>query len=106
MAHWPRWVDEPTIDSTAMLSAYMKWAASATESELGATIPYLYTVEHLPVIAEAGYIGGIRMPAKVCDTPDCARCLTGASGYKFRWVDRRWLATYQELKRPGSFSFR
>ena len=45
MAHFPRW-GGPDVDSPAMLSAYLDWASSASESEFSATFPHLWMVGH------------------------------------------------------------
>ena len=55
MAHFPRWVEEPTLDSQALFSAYLQWSKEATLSELADTVPYLYTIEHRPFLAGRVY---------------------------------------------------
>ena len=104
MAALPRWIDNDTLDSAAMLSAYLGWAAGATKDEIKDTVPYLWLIEHRPA-SEAPVIGGFQMPMRLCATPACARCASGKGGYQFRWADSRWIASYEEMRRPGSYSF-
>ena len=101
----PRWVDDDRVDSQAMLSAYMGWASQASDAEIRDTVPHLYTVDHVPLVAPAVTIRGIAMPSRLCSAPSCARCLAQRGGYQFRWFDRRWMHTYEEVRRDGSLSF-
>ena len=106
MAHFPRWVDEPTVDSGAMLCAYLQWSRGATFHELEDTVPFLWTVEHSPFLASPTSINGVRIPTKACNTVGCARCANKGGGFQFKWADRRWMPFYERIRREGSFSFK
>ena len=105
MAHLPRWVEHPRLDSSAMLSAYLEWTKDATLTELADTVPHLWLIEHAPAETPAPTINGVSMPQRICATVGCRRCLSLRGGYQFKWTDRRWLAYYERCRRPGSLSF-
>ena len=106
MAHWPRWIDDSFLDSSAMLSAFLGWThAQASKAELADTVPHLFTIEHKPYLAHPTLVNGVAMPQRQCRNPACRRCLIGQGGYQFRWADRRWIPLYQEMRRPGSYYF-
>ena len=88
-----------------MLSAYLDWTHRATEQELQATVPHLWLVEHrAPGLAQPLRVGGITIPSRPCTTPACNRCTQLWGGYQFRWIDARWLDSYEKMRRPGSWS--
>ena len=104
MAHYPRWGGS-NVDSSAMLSAYLDWTHRATEQELQATVPHLWLVEHrAPGRAQPIRVRGITIPSRLCATLACNRCTQLWGGYKFRWIDARWLDEYETMRRPGSWS--
>ena len=105
MAHLPRWIDDSSLDSSAMLSAFLGWTRHASEAELADTVPHLFMIEHAPCLAEPTSINGVAMPRRMCQDPACRRCRSGQGGYQFRWADMRWIPLYQDMRRPGSYSF-
>ena len=107
MAHFPRWISSPAVDSSAMLGAFTHWYGSAT-SEDRMRVQDLYTVEHyffntsgFPYIRPQMGDGHV-MPRRPCSDSNCHRCIAGTGGYKFRWYDKRWADTYNRSRRKGS----
>ena len=105
MAHYPRWIGDTTLDSQAMLAAFLEWAGAAPVEEMTIAVRHLWIVEHYPRDTAPVTIRGIQMQTRPCQASPCTRCSTGKGGYQFRWADRRWLATYEEMRRPGSLDF-
>ena len=88
-----------------MLSAYLGWAGLASQEELMEVVPWLWTVEHRPVLAPPVVIADITVPSRLCTAVGCPRCGMGRGGYRFCWADRRWIDMYEDMRRPGSHSF-
>ena len=110
MAHFPRWIDDSTVDSAAMLGAFLHYKGSTSGEEREA-LNQLWTVEHqsCPVI----HIGGQAvMPREVnppdllqrqCTRANCVRCESKRGGYEFRWYDARWYPCYLGTMREGAW---
>ena len=45
MGHLPRWGDS-SVDSQAMISAYLYWAAHDDAAQVDEVLPHLFTVDH------------------------------------------------------------
>ena len=106
MGHLPRWGGSD-VDSQAMLSAYLYWTAHADPAEADALIPHLHTVDHqhlLPGPLLPPRVRGQDIPAFPCTEHNCRRCAERRGGYMFRWIDKRWLASYEQMRRAGSWS--
>ena len=50
MANLPRWIDDPGVDSMAMLGAFLGWVYKASPEEQQ-EVQHLYTIEHAMVAA-------------------------------------------------------
>jgi len=125
MAHLPRWVETPMLDSTAMLSAFLEFKTSnpAVYESLGID-GHLTIIDHnsasirrndgmmevdvyfappveARMAAEAVHVDGLRNVT--CPEPGCQRCVTGRWGYTFRWYSPLWSETYEKIARPGSW---
>ena len=107
MADWPRWILDSTVDSSAMLYAYTKWA----DAQPGHVEP-LCVIEHrMPETVE---IAGFQiMPKKAttkgtferpCTDLGCERCRTGRGGYQFRWYSAMWYDEYVRNARVGAWT--
>ena len=81
------------------LSAFLKWAKTATEEELDQAFEVVYMVDHrmeetcfghiphLPVVLFREDLNRrFIMPTRECDDEGCRRCELGRCGYQFRWV--------------------
>ena len=97
MGDLPRWIDDPTVDSPSMLSAYL-FVRSSTQ-DAGRVIGPLTIVVHLPALAftPSGTV------SVLCADADCQRCRSGRGGYAFRWYHHSWHETYLEGARPGAW---
>ena len=102
MAALPRWIDDSTVDSHAMLSAYLwfRWKYPQEARSVGPLpiFEHFYSAEmgDLAVAPE----GTVEV---FCKIPGCERCLQGRGGYMFRWYDSRWVSKYREMARLGSW---
>ena len=126
MAHLPRWIDSPIVDSSAMWLArhtlirklkderetIIMTIASARDNELvelvrtgDALSVQINELESLFEIRHAPFDSGPEPEYawRQCTTADCARCASSRGGYKFRWYSRSWAKTDNESKRPGSW---
>ena len=111
MAHLPRWVNDPTVDSSVMLTAFLSWSGATDAAESDELVRSLWIIDpastpfadfatRIPV-----QVRGIPLPIRRCVSPGCERCTLLRGGYQFRWFDRRWLDHYERNKKPGSRSF-
>ena len=100
MADWPRWIDDETVDSSAMCIAYIEWVRSERLS--GREPELLPEVRHFPQEAFT-CLSGVNLPWIPCKTLACNRCLGERGGYKFRWYSHKWQEMYMNYKRPGSW---
>ena len=95
MAHLPRWISVGHVDSAALLSAFLQYRESAQGDE-AADLALLYAEEHaLPPWSQ--YVAKVSpVPTRPCSQANCARCLHRKGGYRFRWMDRRWVHLYEQ----------
>ena len=100
MADWPRWIDDETVDSSAMFIAYIDWFRSECLS--GREPELLPERRHLPYQVWVDS-SGVDLPWIPCQTVACNRCRIGRGGYKFRWYSQKWQEVYMHHKRPGSW---
>jgi hypothetical protein len=105
----PRWVNAGTVDSPAMLTAFLGFLRSCSEDE-STELAELFSIEHTirPTVTVLGQV--LRpdpvpspVPAHPCVAPGCARCASGRGGYQFRWYSPRWGEAYRRNRRPGSW---
>ena len=104
MADWPRWIDDETVDSSAMCIGYIQWVRS--ERSNGRETQLLPEVKHLPHGPFMNDCSGVNLPWIPCETVSCKRCMDGSGGYKFRWYSHNWQEMYMKHKRPGSWVMR
>ena len=108
MADFPRWVNDPKVDSTAMLSAYMNYVHKFPPGAEPDFAHHLWTIDHIMPFA-SGFedlrpmVNDITIPSKPCTNPSCPRCLGGLSGYQFKWYHHEWYNSYVQMARPGSW---
>ncbi len=99
-----RWIDDETVDSQAMLSAYMhyKWKTIGREKEM---LDALWTIEHLfgqkTDFGQKVWTGTVMKP---CERLECCRCISGMGGYQFRRYDKRWYESYLRMRRCGAWT--
>ena len=105
MAHYPRWIEEDTVDTVAMYMAYLAYRQHCSPREQAA-LDALTIVQHkasvakelFPIVNDLTQIGPLRHTQ--CTLEKCPRCMGGRGGYQFRWYDSRWYAEYVRTKRP------
>ena len=107
----PRWIDDPRVDSRAMLSAFLEYRGRCT-GEASAQLGDLYMIVHRlePEIVLGGQVirpQEIRsqdIPTRPCADQVCERCRTGRGGYQFKWYHVRWGDVYCRLCRLGAWT--
>ena len=114
MANLPRWINDSTVDSSAMMCAYQRWV-----QQKGVTVGPLHgVVGPLPVIEHRSpqtvHLAGCRITPKLIPTPgtygvecqedNCVRCLSGRGGYQFRWYCTEWHDDYVAWARAGAWT--
>ena len=103
MAALPIWRD---CWSSYNLQSFQVWFEHYATQEEQESALQLYVVDHRaqtsPWLASRGIVprsipvslsmrgSRVSLPHRLCDQPQCARCLSGRGGYQFRWVDSRW----------------
>ncbi len=108
MATWPRWVDDATVDSAAMLEGYLYVRNRLPEEERD--LLWLTTENHDDGIG--GPIsrfsvtppGIVEIDCKVGRVGGCTRCTGLRGGYKFRWYHESWYERYAQNRRPGAWA--
>ena len=106
MAHFPRWIEDPTVDSIAMCVGYMEWVRKERKKGRDPILlpekrhyPYIFVIEGVTKNAS-----GIDLPWSKCTTINCERCRLGRNGYTFRWYSKKWEKTYMQHKREGTWA--
>ena len=105
----PRWIDHPSVDSQAMLSAFLAYTHRSTE-EAREQVKYLYMIvhEHESTFVKDNEVIQPQeispLPTRPCEARECERCRTKQGGYQFRWYHRRWKDDYMRLKRGGAWT--
>ena len=102
----PRWIDDSTCDSPAMLTAYLDYHLNAEQSGVRiCSFTDLYMVVHRPADAPPPSLclsgKSTAMSTRPCTVPLCKRCEEGRGGYMFRWYYPRWEAVYLQERRKG-----
>ena len=99
----PRWIDDPTVDSAAMYSAFLSVIDSDPSINIDSVkedCAQLFLINHRP--------GPTNLPSYPrniwCRHLGCARCGQGYGGYQFRWYHPSWVKAYLSMKRPGSWA--
>ena len=105
----PRWIDDDTCDSGAMLSAYFNYHICAEQDEVKVcAFSDLYMVVHWPQDAPPPSLclsgEEVSMSTKPCSVPLCKRCMEGKGGYMFRWYHPAWEDTYLRKRREGTWT--
>ena len=98
--HWPVWIDNPRVDSSAMSRAYqecarpehpwygqlkMEFHAHKHDADTCTTVPRCCLMAR-------------------CSDLSCFRCEIKQGGYKFRWMHPSWLWNYERRKADGAWS--
>ena len=105
----PRWIDHPSVDSQAMLSAFLAYRHRST-GETRKQLEYLYMIVHTQ---ESTFVTGNKvirpqkmspLPTRPCEAQECERCRTKRGGYQFKWYHERWKDDYMRLKRDGAWT--
>ena len=92
----PRWIDDPTVDSAAMYSAFLSVVGDSVKEDCG----QLFLINHRP-----GPTILPSFPRNIwCRHLGCARCGQGHGGYQFRWYHPSWVKAYLSMKRLGSWA--
>ena len=104
MGSLPRWINDSTVDSQAMLGAFLRARALAPPEEL-APLNSLWAVCHRSCTDDTPGITPVPMglPERRCHAPACRRCIQGQGGYQFRWFDARWYGDYYQFRRHGAW---
>ena len=105
----PYWLDDPLVDSQAMLSAFLAYKGKC-HGEAAAQLNDLWMIchRHQTTFTVAGHnvtpevIRGPQ-PEVPCRTPGCVKCRDLRGGFQFKWFHPRWENDYVELARPGSW---
>ena len=101
----PRWIDDPTVDSQAMMQATLdfrhrhpaQWDMMQLEKQLTC-------IEHCHRITGETRIDPIGLKYIGCQGNDaCARCREGRAGYTFRWYSLCWHDAYVAQARKGAW---
>ena len=88
----PKWINNPRIDSMAMLRAYQK---SAKQHHPWYGELELYFHRHESFGAYVAPIDASGCTTKECEEPSCHRCKIGKGGIKFRWFHESWKEAYK-----------
>ena len=103
----PRWIDLPTVDSQAMLSAFLGYRDLCSPDE-AAELEELFCIDHAvgPTVTILGRVLTPELvpgptPTVPCAALGCTRCLKYQGGYQFRWGSTRWAAVYRRNGRAG-----
>ena len=105
----PRWIDHPSVDSQAMLSAFLAYRHRST-GETRTQLEYLYMIVHTH---ESTFVKGNEviqpqemspLPTRPCEAQECERCRTKRGGYQFKWYHERWKDVYIRLSRDGAWT--
>ena len=92
----PRWIDDPTVDSAAMYSAFLSVVGDSVKEDCG----QLFLINHRP-----GPSILPSFPRNIwCRHLGCSRCGEGRGGYQFRWYHPSWVKAYLSMKRLGSWA--
>ena len=98
----PKWINNPRIDSVAMLRAYQKSARTEHYPWYGEL--ELYRHRHQSFGAYVAPVDASGCTTKECEEPSCFRCEIGKGGIKFRWFHESWKEAYKlEPKGPGAW---
>ena len=107
MAHFPRWINHPEVDSSAMVAAHTTWYQQQPVAPT--PLPMIDHRSPSSILIQGRQIAPQRIPTPgtysvPCAQEDCVRCLSGRGGYQFRWYSQLWYARYVDLARPGAWT--
>ena len=97
MADLPRWIDDATVDSAAMLSAFEAFCAQHPHKKN--ELQQLFVIVHKCVFPPPVWT----LPVMKCSRAYCHRCMQGRGGYQFRWWSQQWDQDYKRLARAGAW---
>ena len=104
----PRWIDHPSVDSQAMLSAFLDYHGRLT-GEAHDQLKHLYMIVHTHT---TNFVRGNEiiqpqevspLPTRPCKAQPCKRCRTKSGGYQFKWYHERWKNVYIRLSKNGAW---
>lgn len=90
----PVWIDNPRVDSTAMLSAYLRTIGPARRPRMK-----LRLETHRALLKGESVVWPPGVLPTPCTTTGCFRCEVGQGGYTFRWYHPSWAMLYTQLRR-------
>ena len=91
---FPVWIDNPRVDSAAMLSAYQSVVRPSDEWYGHLTVDVHKMTDHGVSIQWPPSVKPVTRA-----TPSCFRCDVRQGGYVFRWFHESWKAAYLQAKR-------
>ena len=100
MGDYPIWVNDPLIDSPAVLSTVINLCALFPEASRKLGLDQLPAVIHR--CPEFYLPPPLPVPSKACVDPTCRRCTQRIGGYSFRWSHLLFRPIYQLNMRPGA----
>ena len=104
----PRWIDHPSVDSQAMLSAFLDYHGRLT-GKAHDQLKHLYMIVHTHT---TNFVTGNEiiqtqemspLPTRPCKAQPCERCRTESGGYQFKWYHERWKDVDIRLSRNGAW---
>ena len=104
----PQWIDDPSVDSQAMLSAFLEYYCRLT-GKAHDQLKHLYMIVHthttnFVIDNEIIQIQETSpLPTRPCEAQPCERCRTKSGGFQFRWYHERWKKLYIKLSRNGAW---
>jgi len=100
--HWPVWIDNPRVDSTAMSRAY-EACARPEHRWYGRLRMELHEHNRRHDDASCTAQPSCYLKAK-CKDPSCFRCEIKQGGFKFRFMHAMWVSDYERRKAAGAWS--
>jgi len=108
MAHFPRWIDDETVDSTALYTAYLGVVTEVFQNRMDRPA-WMSSQPSLPCEIHQG-----RVPRSAkqlncvvvdvpCTTKNCQRCEKKLGGYKFRWYCADFENVYRQQAKAGAW---
>ena len=104
----PQWIDHPSVDSQAMLSASLEYNCRLT-GKAHDQLKHLYMIVHthttnFVIDNEIIQIQETSpLPTRPCEAQPCERCRTKSGGFQFRWYHERWKKLYIKFSRNGAW---
>ena len=97
----PRWIADATVDSYAMLGAFMAYAQDSPHKAEDMNLTVVIHSHSLAGMDRTSMLPGV-LTNVPCADEGCRRCQTGQGGYQFRWYHPDWREKYMTLRRDES----